>query len=113
MATLLDVYRAKRDAMLEAMEEHLAGVATWSRPQGGLFVWVQLPEGMDATKLLETAQAAGVTYLPGANFSPEGRGTAYLRLSFAYLDPEKIRAGIAILARVLKAAQPLRAPLPA
>lgn len=113
MAMLLDVYRAKRDAMLEAMEEHLAGVATWSRPQGGLFVWVQLPEGMDATKLLEMAQAAGVTYLPGANFSPEGRGTNYLRLSFAYLSPEKIRAGIAVLARVLKAAQPLRAPLPA
>jgi 2-aminoadipate transaminase len=113
MDTLLDVYRAKRDAMLEAMEEHLAGVVTWSRPQGGLFVWVQLPEGMDAAKLLETAQAAGVTYLPGANFSPEGKGTHYLRLSFAYLDPEKIRAGIAVLALVLKAAQPLRTPLPA
>jgi 2-aminoadipate transaminase len=113
MATLLDVYRAKRDAMLEAMEEHLTGVATWSRPQGGLFVWVQLPEGMDATKLLESAQAAGVTYLPGANFSPEGKGTNYFRLSFAYLDPEKIRAGIAVLARVLKATPPLRAPLPA
>jgi 2-aminoadipate transaminase len=113
MATLLDVYRAKRDAMLEAMEEHLAGMATWSRPQGGLFVWVQLPEGIDATKLLETAHAAGVTYLPGANFSPEGKGTNCLRLSFAYLSPEKIREGIAVLARVLRAAQPLRAPLPA
>jgi 2-aminoadipate transaminase len=113
MDTLLGVYRAKRDAMLEAMEEHLAGVATWSRPKGGLFVWVQLPEGLDAAKLLEAAHAAGVTYLPGGNFSPEGKGTNYLRLSFAYLSPEKIREGIVVLARVLKAAQPLRAPLPA
>ena len=113
METLLDVYRAKRDAMLEAMDEHLAGTATWSRPRGGLFVWVRLPEGLDTTKLLESAQAAGVTYLPGVNFSPEGKGTNYLRLSFAYLSPENIREGIAVLAPVLKAAQTLRAPLPA
>jgi 2-aminoadipate transaminase len=113
MDTLLGVYRAKRDAMLEALEEHLAGVVTWSRPKGGLFIWVRLPEGTNATQLLETAQAAGVTYLPGANFSPEGKGANYLRLSFAYLSPEHIREGIAVLARVIKTVQPLRAPLPA
>jgi 2-aminoadipate transaminase len=113
MDTLLDVYRAKRDAMLEALEEDLAGVATWSRPTGGLFVWVRLPEGSDTTKLLAAAHAAGVTYLPGTNFSPEGKGANYLRLSFAYLSPENIREGIKVLARVLKTTQPLRAPLPA
>jgi 2-aminoadipate transaminase len=113
METLLDVYRAKRDAMLETMKEHLAGVATWSHPKGGLFVWVRLPEGFDTTKLLEAAHAAGVTYLPGANFSSEGKGSNYLRLSFAYLSPEKIREGIEVLASVLKAAQPLAPPLPA
>jgi 2-aminoadipate transaminase len=113
MDTLLGVYRAKRDAMLEAMEEHLHGVVTWSRPQGGLFIWVRLPEGVNATQLLEVAQAAGVTYLPGAHFSPEGRGANYLRLSFAYLSPENIREGIAVLARVIKTVQPLKAPLPA
>jgi 2-aminoadipate transaminase len=113
MDTLLGVYRAKRDAMLEALEEHLAGVVTWSRPKGGLFIWVRLPEGTNATQLLETAQAAGVTYLPGANFSPEGKGANYLRLSFAYLSPEHIREGIAVLARVIKTVQPLRVPLPA
>jgi 2-aminoadipate transaminase len=113
MDTLLGVYRAKRDAMLEALDEHLDGVAIWSRPRGGLFIWVRLPEGIDTMKILEAGHAAGVTYLPGANFSPEGRGANYLRLSFAYLTPEKIRAGIAVLARVLKAVQPLKAPLPA
>jgi 2-aminoadipate transaminase len=111
--TLLGVYRAKRDAMLEALDKYLNGVATWSRPRGGLFIWVRLPEGTDTTKLLEAAHAAGVTYLPGANFSPEGKGANYLRLSFAYLSPEKIREGLAVLARVLKTVQPLKAPLPA
>jgi 2-aminoadipate transaminase len=113
MDTLLGVYRAKRDAMLEALEEHLSGVATWSRPRGGLFIWVRLPEGLDTTKLLEAAHAAGVTYLPGTNFSTEGKGANYLRLSFAYLSPEKIREGIGVLGRVLKTAQPLHTPLPA
>jgi 2-aminoadipate transaminase len=113
MEALLGVYRAKRDAMLQALEEHLVGVATWSHPRGGLFVWVCLPEGIDTTQLLDAAHTAGVTYLPGTNFSPAGKGANYLRLSFAYLSPEKIREGIAALARVLKAVQPLKAPLPA
>jgi 2-aminoadipate transaminase len=99
--------------MLEGLETHLAGIATWSRPQGGLFVWVRLPEEFDTTELLAAAQAAGVTYLPGRNFSPTGKGSNYLRLSFAYLSPEQIREGIQVLARVLKAAQPLKAPMPA
>ena len=111
MDTLLGVYRAKRDAMLEALQEHLDGVATWSQPKGGLFIWVRLPVGVDTTTLLEAAHAAGVTYLPGTNFSPEGKGANYLRLSFAYLSPAKIRQGIAVLARVLKTVQPLKAPL--
>lgn len=113
METLLGVYREKRDAMLEALEEHLSGVATWSRPRGGLFIWVRLPEGIDTTRLLEASHTAGVTYLPGTNFSPEGRGANCLRLSFAYLSPAKIREGIGVLARVLKSSQPLKTPMPA
>jgi len=113
MATLLHVYRTKRDAMLEALAEHLSGMATWSRPRGGLFIWLRLPEAYDTTKLLEAAHAAGVTYLPGTNFSPEGQGANYLRLSFAYLGPDEIRAGIAVLGRVIKAAQPRKLPVSA
>jgi 2-aminoadipate transaminase len=112
MHTLLGVYRAKRDAMLEALEEHLSQLATWSRPRGGLFIWVHLPEHVGATKLLEAAHAAGVTYLPGTNFSTEGKGSNCLRLSFAYLSPEKIREGIGILARVIKASQLLKPLMP-
>jgi len=113
MDSLLDVYRAKRDAMLETLEEHLNGVAVWSQPRGGLFIWVRLLKEVDTTKLLEAAHAAGVTYLPGTNFSTEGKGANYLRLSFAYLSPEEIREGIAVLARVLKTVYPLKTPLPA
>jgi len=113
MATLLHVYRTKRDAMLEALAEHLSGMATWSRPRGGLFIWLRLPEAYDTTKLLEAAHAAGVTYLPGTNFSPEGQGANYLRLSFAYLGPDEIRAGIAVLGRVIKAARPRTLPVSA
>ncbi|MBI3325542.1 MAG: PLP-dependent aminotransferase family protein [Nitrospinae bacterium] len=113
MQTLLDVYRRKRDAMLEALEEHLSGVATWSRPHGGLFVWVRLPERYNTTTLLAAAHSAGVTYLPGTNFSPAGQGSNYLRLSFAYLNPDQIRAGIAVLAGVVKGAQPIKVPVPA
>ena len=113
MDTLLGVYRAKRDAMLEALEEHLDGVATWSQPKGDCSSGSVCPRGLIPRSSLEAAHAAGVTYLPGTNFSPEGKGANYLRLSFAYLSPEKIREGIAVLARVLKTVQPLKAPLPA
>lgn len=102
--TLHDVYRTKRDVMLEALETHLGGIATWSRPRGGLFVWVRLPEGVDTTALLPAAQAAGVDYLPGTDFSPVGAGANYLRLSFAWLNSDSIRAGIAVLAGVIEEA---------
>jgi len=101
VAQMHDIYRQKRDAMLEALDEHFTGLAEWSRPRGGLFVWVRLPEGYDSIALLPAANAAGVDYLPGPNFSPTGAGANYLRLSFAYLSPEDIRAGLAILADVL------------
>jgi 2-aminoadipate transaminase len=87
MDTLLGVYRAKRDAMLEALEGHLDRMATWSQPKGGLFIWVYARR-VDTTKLLEAAHAAGVTYLPGTISLP--KKAPYLRLSFAYLSPEKI-----------------------
>lgn len=100
--TLHEVYRTKRDAMLAALETHLGAVATWSRPRGGLFIWVRLPERYDTNAMLPAAQAAGVDYLPGPEFSPTGQGANYLRLSFAWLTPEEIRAGIAVLAGVVE-----------
>ena len=101
VAEMVDVYRTKRDAMLAALDEHCADFATWNRPPGGLFLWMRLPEGVDTVELLPTARAAGVDYLPGANFSPTGAGRNYIRLSFAYLSADEIRKGIAILADVI------------
>ena len=101
VAHMQAVYRIKRDAMLEALEQHFAGFAAWSRPRGGLFLWMRLPEGTDTVARLAAAHEAGVDYLPGLNFSPTRQGANYLRLSFAYLTPAEIREGIGVLADVL------------
>src|SRR6266542_5591084 len=86
--------RARRDAMLEALESELPD-ARWSRPQGGYFVWLELPEGADAGALLERATAAGVTFVPGADF---GGAPNTARLAFSFVSPDEIREGVRRLA---------------
>ena len=97
-------YRAQRDAMRAALERHLGGVARWNAPAGGMFFWVELPEGLDAVALLPQAVEAGVAFVPGAAFYAEAPQPRTLRLSFVTVSPERIAAGIEILARVVKAA---------
>jgi 2-aminoadipate transaminase len=99
VSTLL---RARRDAMLEALERELPD-ARWSRPQGGYFVWLELPEGADAGALLERATAAGVTFVPGADF---GGAPATARRAFSFVSPDEIREGVRRLAALV------REPLP-
>jgi 2-aminoadipate transaminase len=89
---------ARRDAMLEALERELPD-ARWSRPQGGYFVWLELPEGADAGALLGRATAAGVTFVPGADFGG-ARNTA--RLAFSFVSPEEIREGVRRLAALVR-----------
>lgn len=101
VAEMRDVYRVKRDAMFDALETYFSDFAEWSRPRGGLFLWVHLPEGFDSVARLADARAAGVDYLPGPNFSPTRAGANYLRLSFGYLSPTEIREGLAVLADVI------------
>jgi 2-aminoadipate transaminase len=101
VAEMRAVYHSKRDAMLEALETHFGDIAEWSQPRGGLFIWVRLAEGFDSVARLPDAQAAGVDYLPGPNFSPSADGANCFRLSFAYLGAQEIRDGLAILADVL------------
>lgn len=96
-----DVYRTKRDAMLDGLDRHFSGFAEWSRPRGGLFVWVRLHDGFDSVSRLPDALAAGVNYLPGPNFSPIREGANYLRLSFGYLNAAEIVEGLAVLSDVL------------
>jgi len=89
---------ARRDAMLEALERELPD-ARWSRPQGGYFVWLELPEGADAAALLGRATAAGVTFVPGADFGG-ARNTA--RLAFSFVSPDEIREGVRKLAALVR-----------
>jgi 2-aminoadipate transaminase len=97
-------YKAQRDAMRAALEQHLPPGCRWSVPAGGMFFWVELPGTLDATALLERAVAAGVAYVPGAAFFANGGHANTLRLSFVTVPPERITQGVAALGRVLQEA---------
>jgi 2-aminoadipate transaminase len=97
-------YRAQRDAMQRAMEQHMPKGCRWNTPAGGMFFWVELPAGLDATALLPKAVEAGVAYVPGATFFAHKPRANSLRLSFVTVPPEAIERGVAALGRVLAAA---------
>ena len=102
--TIRKVYRERRDVMLAAMEQYFPPAVTWTRPEGGLFLWVRCPEGVDTEKLLEQAIKERVAFVPGFAFYPDGRGKNAMRLNFSAMPPERIKEGIARLGRVLKTA---------
>ena len=95
-----DLYRRRRDVMLEALEEHFSGRASWTRPQGGLFIWATLEGGVDTTDLL--ARAEGVAFVPGRAAYVDGRsGSSSMRLNFAGVPDEDIREGIRRIGRIM------------
>jgi 2-aminoadipate transaminase len=99
--------RARRDAMLEALEEHMPEDASWTRPEGGYFVWLDLPSGPDTGELLVQAEQAGVTFVKGTDFFPGGRdGSRSLRLAFSFVSPGEIAEGVGRLSPLLRAAAP-------
>jgi DNA-binding transcriptional MocR family regulator len=98
-------YRGRRDVLIGAMQQHLLPGCEWRVPGGGFFVWLRLPEGYNSSALLGAAEAAGVSYAPGARFFSSG-GERYLRLSFSLLPPEALEEGVRRLGGVLRAAQP-------
>lgn len=87
-------YHERRDAMLEALEEHFPPDATWTHPEGGFFVWVTLPPYVDTADMLPEALEKGVTYVPGDGFFPDGRGRNSMRIAFCYEKPEDLREAI-------------------
>jgi 2-aminoadipate transaminase len=103
-ARIRPYYRSKRDAMLEALAAEMPPGASWTRPAGGLFVWLSLPSGMDAEGLLEDAVAEGVAYVAGSPFHVDESGSNNLRLTFAREDAPTIREGLARLGRVVRRA---------
>ncbi|GAB4469124.1 MAG: PLP-dependent aminotransferase family protein [Anaerolineae bacterium] len=100
--TLRRVYRERRDLMLSLIEEHFPEGTTWTRPLGGLFLWVRLPQGCNTTELLPKAVAHKVAFVPGSPFFPNGGGENTMRLNFSNAQPEMIETGIKRLAAMLK-----------
>jgi len=101
-ARIRPYYRAKRDAMLEALKAEMPEGVSWTRPEGGLFVWVTLPPRLDAEALLERAVAEGVAYIAGGPFHVDGSGANTMRLTFAKEDIPTIVEGVRRLARAVK-----------
>ncbi|WP_261556781.1 aminotransferase-like domain-containing protein [Frankia tisae] len=97
-----EMYRERRDAMLDALAQSMPAGATWTRPDGGFFVWLTLPDGMDTRSMLPRAIAARVAYVPGAGFYADGSGRNSMRLSFCYPPPDRIRDGVGRLGRVVR-----------
>jgi 2-aminoadipate transaminase len=101
LARLVETYRSRRDTMLDALEEHVHTEASWTRPSGGFYVWLTLPEWLDTKALLAAAVERRVAYVPGTAFYPDGRGANRMRLAFCYPTEERIREGIALLGSLL------------
>ena len=98
-----DLYRTRRDALLESLEALMPAGTQWTVPAGGFYSWVTLPNGIDATAMLPRAVAALVAYVPGTGFFADGQGGQSLRLSYCYPEPDRIREGVRRLAGVVEA----------
>ena len=102
LARLVDIYRSRRDATLDALEEHFPADATWTKPTGGFYVWVTLPMWVDTKSLLAAAVERLVAFVPGTAFYPDGRGTNEMRLAFCHPTEDRIREGVARLGALLE-----------
>jgi 2-aminoadipate transaminase len=125
--SLNEIHRGRRDAMLDALAEFFPGQAEWTRPAGGLFVWVTLPDFIDTTDLLARALRENVAFVPGEGAFLDGRGRSSMRLNFSGSDEDTIREGVRRIGEVVaeqvalygtltgedRAPAPKRAPAPA
>jgi 2-aminoadipate transaminase len=98
---LRDVYHRRRDVMLDALAEHLPAAASWTRPQGGLFIWVTLPDFIHTTDLLARALAENVAFVPGEAAFADGRGQHSMRLNFSSEADDDIREGVRRIGKIV------------
>jgi DNA-binding transcriptional MocR family regulator len=103
-----ELYRERRDATLDALERLMPPGCRWTRPAGGFYVWLQMPEGVDSKAMLPRAISARVAYVPGTGFYADGSGTEFARLCYAFPSPERIREGVRRLASVIEGEVSLR-----
>jgi 2-aminoadipate transaminase len=101
--TLREVYRRRRDLMLAALQRHMPTGTTWTVPEGGFFIWVTLPDGIDATRMRDQVRELGVDYLPGSACYSDDSGANELRLSFSFAEDDRIEPGIRIIGEVAAA----------
>jgi DNA-binding transcriptional MocR family regulator len=100
--TFQEVYRERRDALLDSLQALMPEGTTWTIPAGGFYSWLTLPHGLDATAMLPRAVANLVAYVPGTGFYVDGQGRQNLRLSYCYPEPDRIREGVRRLAAVIE-----------
>jgi 2-aminoadipate transaminase len=101
--TIRKVYGERRNVMIKALEENMPEGVQWTRPKGGLFLWVTLPKELNTSAIFNDAVEAKVAFVPGAPFHPQGGGENTMRLNFSNSKPEMIQEGIKRLAKVIKA----------
>ena len=102
LSKTIALYRSKRDLLLSLLEEHMPENVSWTRPEGGLFLFLTMPEGFDAVSFYDVALDAGVAYVAGEFFHPDRSGKNTMRLNFSFMSPEKITEGVKLLAKLLK-----------
>ena len=98
----IELYKGKRDLLLGLLDEHMPESVSWTHPEGGLFLFLTMPEGFDAVKFYDVALDAGVAYVAGEFFHPDRSGKNTMRLNFSFMSPERIREGILLLSKLLK-----------
>ena len=96
------LYKSKRDLLLSLLEEYMPAGVSWTHPEGGLFLFLTMPEGFEAVKFYDKALDAGVAYVAGEFFHPDGSGKNTMRMNFSFMSPEKITEGVRLLAELLR-----------
>jgi len=103
-----ELYQQRRDAMLDGLDAVMPSGCRWTRPAGGFYVWLQLPDGLDSKAMLPRAVSSRVAYVPGTGFYADGQGAQHMRLSYCFPDPDRIREGVRRLGGVIEAEIELR-----
>lgn len=100
--SVIEIYRRRRDIMLESLAEHFPAESTWTRPRGGLFLWATLPDYIDTSDLIARALQANVAFVPGRGAYLDGRGGSSMRLNFSGVSDDDIREGIRRIGSVVR-----------